>query len=169
MSIDEHPAGLGWRIGARVVDSVVFTWVCIFVLVELDQRLFGGDPLGQRQASLVFDSARSVIILLILVLAYEVMPTVLYGATPGKAILGLRVRLTAASVPIAAAVLGRAAIVYLPLLFLGPIGIVTSLVLLGSIVLAKNGRGLHDRLLGTLVVSVPREGPADADPRGEHQ
>lgn len=167
MSIDEHPAGLGWRIGARVVDSVVFTWVCIFVLVELDQRLFGGDPLGQRQARLVFDSARSIILLLIIVVAYEVIPTVLYGATPGKAILGLRVRLAGASVPVAASVLGRAAIVYLPLIFLGPVGIVSSLVLLASIALAKNGRGLHDRLLGTLVVSLPREGHSPTGARGE--
>lgn len=135
---------------------VALTWLVVFVMVEIDQRLLGGDPLGQRQARLVFDSARSVVLLLVIVAAYEVVPAVLWGATPGKALLGLRIRLTSA-VPAALMALGRAAVLYLPVIFLGVFGSVVAIGLLVSIVLAADGRGLHDRLLGTLVVSLPRE------------
>ncbi|MDG2028517.1 MAG: RDD family protein [Acidimicrobiales bacterium] len=158
MSSREEPAGLGWRIGARVIDNIAFTWLVVFVMVEIDQRLLGGDPLGQRQARLVFDSARSVILLLLLVVLYEVIPALVWGATPGKAMLGLRVRLTS-SAPGAVMALGRAAILYLPIIFLGAFGLTVLVVLLATVVLAADGRGLHDRLLGTLVVSLPRQEP----------
>ncbi|MDW3220843.1 MAG: RDD family protein [Acidimicrobiales bacterium] len=156
MTTRELPAGLGWRFGARIIDVVALTWLVVFVLVEIDQRLLGGDPLGQRQARLGFDSARSVVLLLVIVAAYEVVPAVLWGATAGKALLGLRIRLTSRA-PGALMALGRAAVLYLPLIFLGVFGLVVVLVLLVSIVIAADGRGLHDRLLGTLVVSLPRE------------
>jgi uncharacterized RDD family membrane protein YckC len=158
VSSREEPAGLGWRIGARVIDNIAFTWLVVFVMVEIDQRLLGGDPLGQRQARLVFDSARSVILLLLLVVLYEVIPALVWGATPGKAMLGLRVRLTS-SAPGAVMALGRAAILYLPIIFLGAFGLTVLVVLLATVVLAADGRGLHDRLLGTLVVSLPRQEP----------
>lgn len=141
-----------------MIDNIVFTWLVVFVMVEIDQRLLGGDPLGQRQARLVFDSARSVILLLLLVVLYEVIPALVWGATPGKAMLGLRVRLTSTS-PGAMMALGRAAILYLPVIFLGAFGLIVLIVLLATIVIAADGRGLHDRLLGTLVVSLPREEP----------
>lgn len=140
-----------------MVDAVAFSWIVVFVMVEIDQRLLGGDPLGQRQARLVFDSGRSIAFLLVLVVLYEVVPAVMFGATPGKALLGLRVRLVTKAVPAWVAAAGRAAVLYLPLVFLGPIGSLVVLLLFVSVVLAKNGRGLHDRLLGTLVVSLPRE------------
>lgn len=156
MTTREEPAGLGWRVGARIIDNVAFTWLVVFVMVEIDQRLLGGDPLGQREARLVFDSARSVVLLMVLILLYEVVPAVLWGATPGKALLGLRVRLTArAPGPLMA--LGRAAFLYLPVVFFGAFGLGVLLVLLVTIVVAADGRGLHDRLLGTLVVSLPTE------------
>jgi len=141
-----------------VIDNIAFTWLVVFVMVEIDQRLLGGDPLGQRQARLVFDSARSVILLLLLVVLYEVIPALVWGATPGKAMLGLRVRLTS-SAPGAVMALGRAAILYLPIIFLGAFGLTVLVVLLATVVLAADGRGLHDRLLGTLVVSLPRQEP----------
>jgi uncharacterized RDD family membrane protein YckC len=153
----DGPAGLGWRIGARTIDVIAVTWLVVFVTVEIDQRLLGGDPLGRRQARVVFDSARPVVILLLLILLYEVVPVVLYGATPGKALLGLRVRSVTRGMPVALAAIGRAAILYVPLLFLGPAGVLVPIVLLASVALAADGRGLHDRLLGTLVVSPPRE------------
>lgn len=141
-----------------MIDNIAFTWLVVFVMVEIDQRLLGGDPLGQRQARLVFDSARSVILLLLLVVLYEVIPALVWGATPGKAMLGLRVRLTS-SAPGAVMALGRAAILYLPIIFLGAFGLTVLVVLLATVVLAADGRGLHDRLLGTLVVSLPRQEP----------
>lgn len=139
-----------------MVDIVVFSWLVVFVLVEIDQRLLGGDPLGRRQARLVFDSPRPVVLLLLLVVAYEVGPAVAWGATPGKAVLGLRIRLTDRSSPAWLMALGRAVVLYLPIIFLGIGGFVVSLVLLGTVVVAADGRGLHDRLLGTLVVALPR-------------
>ena len=157
MQTSEQPAGLGWRIAARVVDIVVFSWLLVFVLVEIDQRLLGGDPLGRRSARLVFDSARPIVLLLLLVAAYEILPAVTWGATPGKALLGLRVRLTSSAGPAWLMALGRAAVLYLPVIFFGGFGLVVPLVLLVSVVIAADGRGLHDRLLGTLVVTIPRE------------
>lgn len=157
MQTSERPAGLGWRIAARVIDTVIFSWLVVFVLVEIDQRLLGGDPLGQRRARLVFDSARPILLLLILVAVYEIGPAVAWGATPGKALLGLRVRLTNRTSPAWLMALGRAVVLYLPLLFLGVFGMAVSAVLLISVVVAADGRGLHDRLLGTLVISLPRD------------
>lgn len=139
-----------------MIDVVAFGWLVVFVMVEIDQRLLGGDPLGQRQARLVFDSARSVVLLLVLVVAYEVVPALLWDTTPGKAMLGLRIRPTS-TVPEPLMAVGRAAILYLPVLFLGAAGLIVLVVLLGSVVAAADGRGLHDRLLGTLVVSLPDE------------
>lgn len=139
-----------------MIDNVAFSWLVVFVMVEIDQRLLGGDPLGQRQARLVFDSARPVVLLLLLVVLYEVVPAVVWGATPGKALLGMRVRLTA-PVPGWLMAFGRAAVLYLPVIFLGAYGLLVLLVLLATVVIAADGRGLHDRLLGTLVVSLPRD------------
>jgi uncharacterized RDD family membrane protein YckC len=151
------PAGFGWRVGARAVDTAVLIWLVVFVVVEIDQRLLGGDPLGRRQARLGFDSPRSVLVVLVLIALYEVVPLILYGATPGKALLGLRVRMVTRHVPVGLAALGRAAVLYLPVIFLGLIGSVVTLVLLASVAVAADGRGLHDRLLGTVVVSLARE------------
>lgn len=142
---------------ARVVDLVVVAWLVVFLLVEIDQRLLGGDPLGRRQARLVFDSPRPIILLLLLVVVYEVVPAVAWGATPGKALLGLRVRLTDRSAPAWMMAVGRAVILYVPVIFLGAPGVVVAAILLVSVVVAADGRGLHDRLLGTLVVALPRE------------
>ena len=42
------PAKLSHRLGARILDIVTLLWVLFFVLVEIDQRLLGGDPWGKR-------------------------------------------------------------------------------------------------------------------------
>ena len=136
---------------------MLFMWLVVFVLVEIDQRLLGGDPLGRRSARLVFDSARPIGLLVILVVLYEVVPAVTWGATPGKALLGLRIRTTSPSTPAWLMALGRAVVFYLPVAVFGALGFVVPFVLLCSIVVAADGRGLHDRLLGTLVVALPRD------------
>lgn len=140
---------------------MIFSWLVVIVLVEIDQRLLGGDPLGRRQARLVFDSPRPIVLLLLLVAAYEIGPALAWGATPGKAVLGLRIRMTDRSSPPWVMALGRAVVLYLPVIFLGAAGLAVSAVLLISVVLAADGRGLHDRLLGTLVVSLPRDPAAE--------
>lgn len=136
---------------------MIFAWLVVFVMVEIDQRLLGGDPLGQRQARLTFDSPRPIVLLAVLAAAYEIVPVVAWGATPGKALLGLRLRLTTRAVPGWLIAFARSVVIYVPVLFLGPAGLVVAAILLASVVIAADGRGLHDRLLGTLVVSLPRD------------
>ena len=134
---------------------VVFTWLVVFVLVEIDQRLLGGDPLGIRRGPLEFDSARSAMLVLVLGFVYEVVPTAVWGASPGKAMFGLRLRLVERSVPVWFVALARGVILYVPMLFLGVYAAIMALVLLVSVAIPANGRGLHDRLVGTLVVVIP--------------
>jgi uncharacterized RDD family membrane protein YckC len=154
-TIDEPVAGLGWRLGARVVDIVTFTWLTAFVLVEIDQRLLGGDPWGRRAVGIEIDSARPVVLVCILVLVYEVVPVVVFGATAGKAFFGLRVRRRSEDpVSDALAALARAVVLYGPPLVFGGPGALVVVVLLVSIVVPRSGRGLHDRLAGTTVVSI---------------
>ena len=91
MSAGGMVAGRWWRLGARIVDLVAFGWLSAFVLVEIDQRLLGGDPLGREAGRVEITSSRSIILLLIAVLLFEVIPVSTAGATIGKAMLGLRV------------------------------------------------------------------------------
>ena len=109
----------------------------------------------------MFDSPRPIVLLLLLVAAYEIGPALAWGATPGKAVLGLRIRMTDRSSPPWVMAVGRSVVLYLPVIFLGAAGLAVSAVLLISVVLAADGRGLHDRLLGTLVVSLPRDPAAE--------
>jgi len=153
-----------WRAGARVVDLIAFTWLSAFVLIELDQRLFGGDPLGRRPSRLAFDSPRAVGLGLLLAIAYETIPVVLYGATFGKAMLGLRVRnLSGGNPPIWAAAF-RAMLVYSPPILWGAPGLVVITLIAVSSALPASGRGIHDRLATTVVVSLsePEHGVGSA-------
>ncbi len=133
---------------------VVFTWLVFFVLVEIDQRLLGGDPWGLRRRPLDFESTRSVVLVLVLAFVYEVVPTAAWGATPGKAMFGLRLRLVTRAVPAWLVALARAVLLYVPLLFLGVYSAIMMIVLLVSVASPANGRGLHDRLVGTFVVAI---------------
>ncbi len=150
----ERPAGLAWRAGARVVDLIAFTWLSAFVLVELDQRLFGGDPLGRRPSRLAFDTPRAVVLGLLLALAYETIPMVFHGATLGKAMLGLRVRNLAGGHPSVWAAAFRSMVVYLPPMLWGTPGLAITALIAVSSALPASGRGVHDRLAATVVVTV---------------
>ena len=153
--LDDRPAPLGWRIGARVVDIVVFSWLVVIVLVEIDQRLLGGDPLGRRAVGLEIDAARPVALLALLVIGYEIVPVAWAGVTPGKLLFGMRLRRRPDDpVPSLVASFVRALLLYLPVMVAAPLGGVVLLPLLVSVVVSADGRGLHDRRAGTLVVSV---------------
>ena len=80
MSAGGMVAGRWWRLGARIVDLVAFGWLSAFVLVEIDQRLLGGDPLGREAGRVEITSSRSIILLLIAVLLFEVIPVSTAGA-----------------------------------------------------------------------------------------
>lgn len=146
---------MGWRLGARFVDIVLFSWLLVFVLVELDQRLFGGDPLGRKPGQLVFDSPRPIVLALALVVLYEVIPVATAGATFGKFAFGLRVReVPPPRAPQWLMSLGRAVMLYVPAFVLGPPGLLVLVALAISFALPASGRGFHDRVVGTAVVSI---------------
>jgi hypothetical protein len=154
-STDEPVAGFGWRVAARIVDVVVFAWLTTFVLVEIDQRLLGGDPWGRRAVGIEFDSARPIVLLFVLVVAYEIVPTAVAGVTFGKALFGLRLRQRPDDrIPRWLAAVARAVVLYAPVIFFGSYGGAVVVVLLVSIAVPRSGRGLHDRLVGTTVVSI---------------
>ena len=56
------PAKLGQRLGARVLDVVTLTWLLFFVLVEIDQRLLGGDPWGQQPLQIDMTEPRALML-----------------------------------------------------------------------------------------------------------
>jgi len=160
----EKPAELAWRAGARIVDAIAFVWLSAFVLVELDQRIFGGDPLGRRPGRLAFDTPHTVALALMLALAYETVPTVLHGATLGKAMLGVRVRSLSGGNPSGWSAILRTIAIYLPPILWGRLGLVAAAVIALSLAFPASGRGIHDRLAGTVVVTLAA--PASDDDSG---
>ena len=155
--IVEPAAGLGWRIAARLVDTITLAWIVGFVLIEIDQRLLGGDPFGLQPERIDLSRARSMLLLFALIAAYEVVPTVLYGATLGKAVLGLRVRAVNGGQVRGAFSLARVVLLYGPTLFLGAFGLVADILLFVTVAIPASGRGFHDRVASTVVVSLPRD------------
>ena len=149
------PAAVRHRLGARIVDMVTLIWLLGFVLVEIDQRLLGGDPFGRQPLQIDVTQGRSLVFVVVTIGAYEVLPSVLKGATLGKALVGLRLRTVEpmARVPWFRAIT-RALVLYGAPVALGAYGGFVVLVLVASIVIPASGRGLHDRLAGTSVVSI---------------
>lgn len=147
------PAPRGRRLGARVVDLVVAGWVLAFVAIELDGRLLGGDVLARRPLGAVTpEGTRLAVITGLVVAAVEVVPTALRGATPGKAMLGLRTFDVDTGRPpgfVRSIMRGLLlhAWVAVPVVGYGIPLVIALTVLVG-------GRGLHDRLSGTVVVDV---------------
>ena len=140
-----------------MVDTITLAWIVGFVLIEIDQRLLGGDPFGLRPERIDLSRARSMLLLLALIAAYEVVPTVLYGATLGKAVLGLRVRASGGGPVRGTFSMVRAVLLYGPTLFLGAFGLLADLVLFVTVAVPASGRGFHDRIAATIVVSLPRD------------
>lgn len=152
------PASVRHRIGARVVDAITLMWLLGFVLVEIDQRLLGGDPFGRRPLQIDVTEGRSLVFVILTIAAYEVVPTVWKGATLGKALLGLRLRTVepTARMPWVRAS-ARALVLYGAPVAFGAFGGVVVLALIASFVIPASGRGLHDRVAGSIVVALPRE------------
>ncbi len=152
------PAAVRHRLFARVVDAITLTWLLGFVLVEIDQRLLGGDPFGRRPLQIDVTEGRSLVLVIVTIAAYEVVPTVWRGATLGKALVGLRVRTVEprASMPWTRAS-ARALVLYGAPVAFGAYGGFVLLALVVSFVIPASGRGLHDRIAGSIVVAPPRE------------
>ncbi|MCP5028360.1 MAG: RDD family protein [Actinomycetia bacterium] len=150
-AFDPPPAGLAARIGARMSDIVVFAWLSFFVLIELDARLFGGDPLGRRPLEIDPTALRTIVIVTGLSLVYEGLPVLFRGATLGKAMVGITIVDGSGQRPGPMAVLIRWLMVY-GLVSVPVVGWIMVVVVLAPVLVLKNGRGLHDRFAGTRVV-----------------
>lgn len=137
---------------------VTLTWLLFFVLVEIDQRLLGGDPFGQRPLQLDVTQGRSLVFVVVTIAAYEIIPTVWKGATLGKALVGLRLRTVepAARMPVTRAT-ARALVLYGAPVAFGAYGGLVLIVVVASFVIPASGRGIHDRVAGSIVVALPRE------------
>lgn len=163
------PAPLGRRIGARVVDVVVAGWVLAFVAIEMDGRLLGGDVWARRPiAAVTPEGTRLAVIAGLVLIVLEVLPTALWGRSPGKALLGVRcVGIDTGRAPGLLRAVLRALLVYgwaaIPVVgWLLPVSITL------TTFLAAGSRGVHDRLAGTVVVdAAPQPGNdlAPDDPR----
>lgn len=159
---DHAPAPRGRRIGARIVDIVVAGWVLTFVAIELDGRLFGGDALARRSLEAVTpEGTRLVVITALVLAAVEVVPTAVWGRTPGKLMLGLRtVDVDTDRPPGFVRSVFRGLLIHgwvaLPFL-----GWVLPVVIAATVVLGPSRRGVHDLLSGTRVVELLPVEPAD--------
>jgi uncharacterized RDD family membrane protein YckC len=80
---------------------------------------------------------------------------VLVGRTLGKAMTGITLQTVDGDRPGWAATVLRSLLLYGPAIALPVLTVPVLLVLLGSIVLSTDRRGLHDRLAGTRVVLAP--------------
>ncbi len=162
---DSPPAPRGRRIGARVVDVVVAGWVLAIAAIEIDGRLLGGDVFAQQPLSAVTpDGTRLAVIAALVLAALEIVPTAVWGRTPGKALLGLRCVESGSGRPP-----GFVRSIFRGLLLHAWVAIPIAGWLLpaavaGTTLLAPSGRGLHDRLSDTRVVDAaprqPSAGPA---------
>lgn len=170
--LDLAPAPLGRRAGSRVIDIVVAAWALAFVAIEIDGRILGGDVLARRPlAAVTPDGARLAVITVVVIAAMEVIPTAFWGRTPGKLMLGLRcVDIDTGGPP------GLIRSTFRGLLLHAWVGIplvgwVLPLAVIATTILAPRGRGLHDRLSGTMVVDAMQDddlrddGLAPDDPR----
>ena len=143
----------GRRLGARVVDVVVAGWVLAIAAIEVDGRLLGGDVFAQQPLSAVTpDGTRLSVITARVIGALEVVPTAIWGRTPGKAMLGLRcVDVDTGRAP------GFVRSVFRGLLLHAWVAIPVAgwllpLAITATTVFAPSGRGLHDRFSSTRVV-----------------
>lgn len=156
--------------GGRLLDLVVVSWLSLFVLVEILGRLLGGDPLGRGDAAdqiRALSGTRTVLGVVLVVLACEVIPLALWGASLGKAMVGLRVVRFDTFEPVRPvdAVI-RSLVLYGPLA-VPLVGGVLSLAIVVPVFVWPTRRGLHDVAAGTVVVALeaPWEGRgSEADP-----
>ncbi|CAM3735237.1 RDD family protein [Nocardiopsis gilva] len=166
------PAGMGMRVLARAIDLVIVGAIGLVVSAAVSYEVPVGTEtlLKELLASLV-----TSLLLFVLYAGYEVSFTALYGATPGK--LFCRLRIVAAvdeetgsggGLPDALGVLKRSTVLYLSVLlnFIPIIGLLALGVSIYAVTSAfldqPRGRGLHDRIGGTEVVTT-RERPVSSD------
>ncbi|MDE0802100.1 MAG: RDD family protein [Acidimicrobiales bacterium] len=157
------PAPRARRLGGRVVDLVVAGWVLAFAAIEIDGRLLGGDVLARRPLEAVTpEGTRLAVITALVIVALEIVPTALWGRTPGKVMLGLRcVDVDTGGPPGVIRSVFRGLLLHawvaIPVL-----GWVLPAAITVTTVFAPSGRGVHDRLSGSIVVDAA--GPDEVSP-----
>lgn len=156
----ERPAGLLARVGARLIDLVVLTGIALLFSALVANTVPGAEnPMRMETLPAIVLSAG----LFAVYLAYEAAFTAVYGATPGKLYLGLRVVAADPAVgaprAVPVAVLKRSVVLYASVL-LNFVPILSFLALMvsvyavvSSLVDRPRHRGLQDRAGGTAVVS----------------
>jgi uncharacterized RDD family membrane protein YckC len=143
----EELASIGQRIAGALLDGVLTSMVVVIPLLlgMITLEDLGGTLPGSIVLGLFAFGA-----------IYTVVPTALWGQTPGKIAVGTRVvaeedgslpgwRRAALRWAIPGAI-GR----------LPYVGLWVSLAVMASLVVDPRRRGLHDRVAGTIVVKVPR-------------
>ena len=169
-----------WLIDVTVLALVVFIGAVVLAVVvgptvRFGSDVSGSDPLATTDRGMVIIS---VLVSTSLSAAYSVVPWLVWGASPGQLVLGLRVRsddagaLTPAQAvtrwlllfPPVGAVAALADVPNLAALLWGSTPIWYVLLLLTTI-RNRRGQGLHDRLAGTIVGL--REVPAREVPARE--
>ena len=143
-------ASVGQRVVGALLDGVLISMVVVIPLL-LGIVVFD-DLDGQPPAWIA-------LLLFAFGAVYTIVPTALWGQTPGKIAVGTRVvaeedgslpgwRRSALRWALPGA-LGRLPVV----------GLWVSLAVMGSLVVDPRRRGLHDRVAGTIVVKAPRTTP----------
>jgi len=145
-------AGVLLRLAARVVDLVTLLWCLGFVVIEIDQRLLGGDPLGTRQLAIDISSPRTLLFVVLTIAAYEIVPTVMFRATLGKAVFGLQVVGVEGDRLATVRAVARTFVLYGAPVAFGAYGGAFVLALTISFIVPASGRGLHDRLASSMVI-----------------
>ena len=146
---DQELASILQRVGGALIDGLLISMV---VVIPLLLRFI---DLDNVQAAL---PAPVILGLFLFGALYTIVPTAVWGQTPGKIAVGTRVVVEAdGSLPgwrravlrwALPGVVGR-----LPYVGLG-----VSLAVMASLGWDPRRRGLHDRLAGTIVIRVPRDG-----------
>lgn len=149
------------RFAARACDLALIAYVFGFVVIEVRGRLLGGDLFATRPLAGAQDPQQILIVLIALVALADTLPMAIWGRTLGKAMLGLRV--VRVDDPQRAPGLLRAFMrtaLSFGLLVLPPVVGLPALVAFAvSVAIDRSGRGLHDRMAGTVVVTAPRPEP----------
>lgn len=137
-------ASVGQRIAGALIDGLLTSMV---VVVPLLLGLIRIETLQEQRIS-----AGWAFSLLVFGAVYTIVPTALWGQTPGKVAVGTRV---VAEVDGSRPGWRRSAVRWAVPGFLGRlpyVGILVSLVVTGSLVLDPRRRGLHDKAAGTIVI-----------------
>ncbi|HUW02470.1 MAG TPA: RDD family protein [Acidimicrobiales bacterium] len=149
------------RFAARACDLSLIAYLFGVLVIEIRGRLLGGDVFATRPLAGAQNPQEILAVLVAVVLLTDTLPMAIWGRSLGKAMLGLRAVRTddpARSPGVLRAVF-RTVLTFGVLVVPPVVGIPMLVALVVSTAVDPTGRGLHDRLAGTLVVSVPRPDP----------